>query len=164
MLARIPPRTVAGLSVRRWSPREAALDDTDPQNRLAAAVRCSGSARPAAVPTIALTATNTGDNFLRPQARYYMRRYGKNADLIAGVVPLVRAEDQGRRRAALDLLLEIAPPATVTAALRAALDADDPEVRRWAAGKLESLKPGPEKSSKGGETPEEEEAGPGAAR
>jgi HEAT repeat protein len=122
-----------------------ALDDNEAQNRLAAAVSLLrlGETR-AAVPTIALATTNTGDDYLRRLARLYMGMDGTNGDLIAGVVPLVRAEDPGRRQAALDLLAEIAPTTTVIAALRDALEDGDPKVRRWAAQKLESLTPEPE--------------------
>lgn len=128
-----------------------ALDDSDPQNRLAAAVSLLQLRETrAAVPALALAATNPADDSLRQQARVSMRKYGTNADLIAGAVPLVGAEDQGRRQAALDLLLEIAPPSTVNAALRHALKAGAPNVRRWAAGKLEALTPAPEKPLKSG--------------
>jgi len=121
-----------------------ALDDNDPQTRLAAAVSLLRLHEThAAVPMIALAATNTGDDYLRKLARLYMGTYGTNADLIAGVVPLVRAEDRGRRQGALELLFEIAPPSTVMTALRDALEDGDPDVRRWAARKLESLAPEP---------------------
>jgi HEAT repeat protein len=123
-----------------------ALGDNDPQNRLAAALSLLRLRETdAAVPTIALAATNTADDFLRTQARYSMRRYGTSADLIAGIVPLIRAEDPARRQDALELLLEIAPPTKVRAALRNALGDVDPEVRHWAAGKLESLTPEPDR-------------------
>ena len=141
-----------------------AFEDRDPQNRLAAAVSLLQLHQVrAAVPTIALAATDPGDDYLRQSARHHMATYGTKADLIAGVIPLVGAEDSGRRRGALDLLLEIAPPATVRAALRSALQDGDPEVRRWSAEKLESLGQKPGGSQEGREPMAEAEV-PGAPR
>lgn len=132
-----------------------ALNDPNAQNRLAAAMSLLKLRETrAALPTIALAATEPGDQYLRPQARIYMDRHGKRSDLIAWVVPLVRDGNEARRLAAIGLLIEIAPPATVNAALRSALEDDSPEVRRWAAAKLESITPGPEKTPKAGESTE----------
>lgn len=129
---------------------KASGEDADPQNRLIAAVSLLklGETR-MAVPVIARTATDPEAEPMRQMARHYARTNGVDAALISGVCPLVGSEDPGRRRYAIELLLEIAPPSTVTAALRAAVKEDDPEVRRWAAEKLESLSPAADKTATG---------------
>ncbi|MHC5544961.1 hypothetical protein ACYOEI_42540, partial [Singulisphaera rosea] len=89
----------------------------------------------------ALAATDPMDEHIRQMARHYARTNGADTALISGISTLVGDEDAGRRRYATELLLEIAPPPTVTAALRAAMNESDPQIRRWAAEKLESLEP-----------------------
>jgi len=118
------------------------LDDSDPDNRLIAAVSLLRLREIAtAVPLLARAATDPDEEHIRSHARHFMNRYGRKADLVAGLLPLVRSKEPARRQIALEFLVEIAPPETLLAALRDAVDDDDPDIRRWAAEKLEELSP-----------------------
>jgi HEAT repeat protein len=121
-----------------------ALDDADAQNRLAAALSLFrlGDTRSAA-PTIALTATDPANEYLANQARFSLRDLKATGPLVDAIMPLVASEQPARRQAALELLVDLAAPEAVAAALRAALGSDDPELRRWAGEKLEALTPSP---------------------
>lgn len=121
---------------------KAALDDGDRQTRFWAAVSLIElNETRAAVPTLALLATDPDDEYSRQPARAAVVSFHRNNDLNAGVVALLRHESLKRRQLALSLLLEIAPPETVTAALQNASRDPSPAVRRWAADELTSLGP-----------------------
>ncbi|WP_165248792.1 HEAT repeat domain-containing protein [Paludisphaera soli] len=121
-----------------------ALGDVDPMNRLVAGISlCQLGDAQSAASVLALCATDPEDEVVAYQARIWIRRLKTTGPLAAALVPLAVSEQPARRRAALDLLIEFAAPETVVAALRGALEADDPEIRRWAGERLEALAPAP---------------------
>lgn len=119
------------------------LNDPDPAVRLEAANSLArvGAGREA-IGT--LVAAIVGDEPLRTQARLHMTRGGFDTrPLVAPLTAVLRDKDERRRRAALDVLIQIGSPATVRSALDSARAGDDPDVRRWADEAASRLAPTP---------------------
>jgi HEAT repeat protein len=119
------------------------LDDKDPEVRLSAAGALvkMGEARRAA--GVLLAAYGGTDPRLRAWARQIIRGANDASPFIAMLVPEIRVQEGRRREEALQTLIQMASPQTVRSILHSALDAEDPEVRKWAAGRLQQINPGP---------------------
>jgi HEAT repeat protein len=117
-----------------------ALADPDHLNRVAAAISLLRlGERQAAIPAIALSVTDPDENQIKDQARSYLARFCPKIDLSPAVTPLLRDDNPKRRQAALNFLLEAAPPKAVIAALKESRTDPSLDVRRWVADKLKSL-------------------------
>ena len=91
--------------------------------------------------TLALIMGGTEEH-LRSQIALVRSRLGANTRLlIPGLVTAMSDKDVRTRKGALELLLEIAPPSTVRAALRVARREGDPDIRQWASEGLDRLTP-----------------------
>jgi HEAT repeat protein len=133
-------------SARRGEAVEAltrTLDDKDPDVRLSAAgtlVKMGEAGRAAGV---LLAAYGETDSHLRDWSRQIIRGANDSSPFVAMLVPEIRVKDGRRRDEALQTLLQIAPPEAVRSILHSALAEEDPEIRKWAAGRLEQINPGP---------------------
>jgi len=119
------------------------LVDADPDVRLSAAeslIQLGEAQRTAGV----LLAEYRGtEPCFRERARQIIRRANNPGPFVAGLAPEIRAGDRRRRDEALQTLKQIAPPEAVRSLLHSAIAADDPEVHKWAAGRLQQISPGP---------------------
>ncbi|WP_406700165.1 HEAT repeat domain-containing protein [Singulisphaera sp. Ch08] len=119
-----------------------ALQDHNVEVRLSAARSLidNGEFKESAA-TLAVIMGGTEEH-LRSQIHLIRSRLGANTRLlIPGLATAMRDKDVRTRKGALELLLEIAPPSTVRAALRVARREGAPDIRQWASEKLERLTP-----------------------
>jgi HEAT repeat protein len=119
------------------------LDDKDPEVRLSAAgalVKLGESQQAARTLRAACGGT---EPHLRAWARQIIREANDPRPFIAMLAEEIRIKDARRRDEALQTLQQIAPPEAMRSILRSALDGEDPEIRKWAAGRLEQINPGP---------------------
>jgi HEAT repeat protein len=118
-----------------------ALDDADTDVRLSAAKSLVklGEVQRAAGTLIAECGGTVP--YQREWARQIIRGANDPAPFVAALAPEIRARDVRRRDEALQTLMQIAPPDAVRSLLGSALTADDPEVREWAAGRLQQIDP-----------------------
>jgi HEAT repeat protein len=144
--ARVLSQVVGSSSARRDEIVAAlarALDDEDPDVRLSAAeslIELGEAQRTAGV----LLAEYRGTiPYFRESARHIIRRANNPAPFVAALAPEIRAGDRRRRDEAIQTLMQIVPPEAVRSLLTSAMAADDPEVREWAAGRLQQIYPGP---------------------
>jgi HEAT repeat protein len=119
------------------------LDDKDPNVRLAAAGALVklGDARKAAGALIA--AYGGTESFFRDWARSIMRDASDPRPFVALLAKELRDRDARRRDEVLHTLQMIASPEAVRSILETALAGDDPEIRKWAAARLEQITLGP---------------------
>jgi HEAT repeat protein len=119
------------------------LDDKDPEVRLAAAetlVQIGEAGKAAGL----LVAVFSGSNaYLSDRARLIMRRAKDPHPFVALLVKELRDKHGRRRNDTLQTLLAIASPEAVRAALASLLSHEDPEIRQWAAERLERITPNP---------------------
>ncbi len=119
------------------------LEDKDLGVRVAAAESLVeiGEAQKAAALLVAVSGDS--DSYYHDRARLIIRRANDPRPFVAMLVKALRDPDGRRRDDVLQTLLLIAPPEVVRAALGSLFTHDDPEIRHWAAERLERITPGP---------------------
>jgi HEAT repeat protein len=120
-----------------------ALDDRDADVRLAAAesmLSLGESGKAAAAVIAALWST---DSYRYAQAQQIIRRAQSRGSLVSLLSQELRSKDRRNRERALETLLSLTTPETVLQALVLAFDDKDPEIRRWAASKRDTLTSAP---------------------
>jgi HEAT repeat protein len=137
-----------GWIVRPNSPRRAeataalvpALDDLDPDARLAAAEALWKIGEGASAVATLSAALRASDELLCDRARHIISFLGTGARaFIPALAADLTSRDERRREQALTSLLKIAGPRDVGPALRLAAASGEPEVCRWAQKQLERL-------------------------
>ena len=121
---------------------DSALVDKDADVRLAAADSLLELEETEKAAPVLIAAYFSTEPYFSGRARSMIRRVRKPEPLVPLLVKELQSKESRRRELALEALLQIGSPDTARSALNSLQADDEPEIRRWAAARLEQIHPG----------------------